>query len=57
MNYARRTIGGAILLVICSAVATLACHDIERPLDGPGGIAPVAQRDFGLPQAVLADVN
>jgi hypothetical protein len=32
-----------MFLVVCSAVAALACHDIERPLD-PRGPKPIAQQ-------------
>lgn len=33
-----------MLLAICSTVAALACHDVERPVDGPGQDVPVAQQ-------------
>lgn len=33
-----------MLLVICSAVTALACRDIERPAEKPGGTNPVAEQ-------------
>ena len=37
-----------MFLVVCSAVAALACRDIDRPLD-PHGSKPVAQEQHGPP--------
>jgi len=47
MNYARRILGGAMLLVVCSAIAALACTDIDRPVEKSG--PRVAQEAQGPP--------
>jgi hypothetical protein len=51
MNHARRILGGAMFLVVCSAVAALACHDIERPADQRGS-KPVREQEG--PPVILA---
>jgi hypothetical protein len=40
--FARRILGGTMFLAVCSAVAALACSDIDRPLD-QRGTKPIAQ--------------
>jgi hypothetical protein len=42
----RRILGGTMFLVVCSAVAALACSDIDRPLD-PRGPKPIAEVQKG----------
>src|SRR6476661_4055365 len=48
MNHARRILGGAMFLVVCSAIAALACRDIDRPLD-PRGPKPLGQEQLAPP--------
>jgi hypothetical protein len=51
MIHARSILGGAMFLVVCSAVAALACRDIERPAD-QRGLKPVREQEG--PPVILA---
>lgn len=49
MNYARRKIGGAMIILMCSAVAVIACRDIERPVQATSPSAPPVSFSLGAP--------
>jgi hypothetical protein len=51
MLFARRILRGAMFLVVCSAVAALACNDVDRPV-GPREPKPIAQQE--APPIVLS---